>query len=40
MVERIREGNERQRIPLKNRLDSRLQKLTQAVLLMEVSRSH
>lgn len=37
MVERIREGNERQRIPLKNRLGSSHPKLTQAVLLMEAN---
>ncbi|MGI0859619.1 transcriptional regulator ArgR [Pseudomonas aeruginosa] len=37
VVERIREGNERQRIPLKNRLGSSHPKLTQAVLLMEAN---
>ncbi len=37
VVERIREGSERQRIPLKNRLGSSHPKLTQAVLLMEAN---
>ncbi|AYN95179.1 MULTISPECIES: GlxA family transcriptional regulator [Pseudomonas] len=37
VVERIREGNERQRIPLKNRLGSSHPKLTQAVMLMEAN---
>lgn len=37
VVERLREGNERQRIPLQNRLGSRHPKLTQAVLLMEAN---
>lgn len=37
VVERIREGGERQRIPLQNRLGSSHPKLTQAVLLMEAN---
>ncbi len=37
VVERIREGSERQRIPLQNRLGSSHPKLTQAVLLMEAN---
>lgn len=37
VVERIREGAERQRIPLQNRLGSSHPKLTQAVLLMEAN---
>jgi len=37
IVERIREGGERQRIPLQNRLGSSHPKLTQAVLLMEAN---
>lgn len=37
VVDRIREGSERQRIPLKNRLGSNHPKLTQAVLLMEAN---
>ncbi len=35
VVERMREGNERQRIPLRNRLGATHPKLTQAVILME-----
>jgi len=35
MVERIRDGSERQRMPLRNRLGSSHPKLTQAVILME-----
>src|SRR5690554_3379569 len=35
VVERIREGNERQRVPLQNRLGASHPKLTQAVMLME-----
>lgn len=37
IVERLREGSERQRIPLKNRLGSSHPKLTQAVMLMEAN---
>ncbi|MBF8781654.1 transcriptional regulator ArgR [Pseudomonas fulva] len=37
VVERIREGGERQRIPLQNRLGSSHPKLTQAVVLMEAN---
>jgi transcriptional regulator GlxA family with amidase domain len=37
VVERIREGSERQRIPLQNRIGSSHPKLTQAVLLMEAN---
>lgn len=37
VVERIREGDERQRIPLQNRIGSSHPKLTQAVLLMEAN---
>ena len=37
VVERIREGGERQRIPLQNRIGSSHPKLTQAVLLMEAN---
>ncbi len=37
VVERIREGSERQRIPLQNRLGSSHPKLTQAVQLMEAN---
>src|SRR3546814_15951710 len=37
VVERIREGGERQRIPLQNRLGSSHPKHTQAVLLMEAN---
>lgn len=37
VVERIREGGERQRVPLQNRLGSSHPKLTQAVLLMEAN---
>ena len=37
VVERIRDGSERQRIPLQNRLGSSHPKLTQAVLLMEAN---
>jgi len=37
VVERIREGSERQRVPLQNRLGSSHPKLTQAVLLMEAN---
>ncbi|WP_188982705.1 GlxA family transcriptional regulator [Pseudomonas matsuisoli] len=37
VVERIREGSERQRIPLQNRLGSSHPKLTQAVVLMEAN---
>lgn len=37
VVERIREGGERQRIPLQNRLGSSHPRLTQAVLLMEAN---
>ena len=37
VVERIREGTERQRIPLQNRLGSSHPKLTQAVVLMEAN---
>lgn len=35
IVERIRDGSERQRVPLRNRLGSTHPKLTQAVILME-----
>ena len=35
VVERIRDGGERQRMPLRNRLGSSHPKLTQAVILME-----
>ncbi|WP_190324534.1 GlxA family transcriptional regulator [Pseudomonas profundi] len=35
VVERIRDGSERQRVPLRNRLGSTHPKLTQAVILME-----
>ncbi|MFZ2289923.1 MAG: GlxA family transcriptional regulator [Halopseudomonas yangmingensis] len=35
VAERIREGNERQRVPLRNRLGSTHPKLTEAVILME-----
>lgn len=37
VVERIREGNERQRVPLQNRLGASHPKLTQAVMLMEAN---
>lgn len=37
VVERIREGNERQRMPLRNRLGSSHPKLAQAVLIMEAN---
>ncbi len=37
VVERIREGSERQRVPLQNRIGSSHPKLTQAVLLMEAN---
>jgi transcriptional regulator GlxA family with amidase domain len=37
VVERIREGDERQRIPLQNRIGASHPKLTQAVLLMEAN---
>lgn len=37
VVERIRDGGERQRIPLRNRLGSSHPKLTQAVMLMEAN---
>lgn len=37
VVERIREGGERQRIPLQNRIGSSHPRLTQAVLLMEAN---
>lgn len=37
MVERIRDGNDHQRMPLKNRLGSSPPKLTHAVLLMEAN---
>jgi transcriptional regulator GlxA family with amidase domain len=37
VVERIREGGERQRIPLQNRIGSTHPRLTQAVLLMEAN---
>jgi transcriptional regulator GlxA family with amidase domain len=37
VLERIREGNERQRVPLRNRLGATHPKLTQAVLLMEAN---
>jgi transcriptional regulator GlxA family with amidase domain len=35
VVERLRDGSERQRVPLRNRLGSTHPKLTQAVILME-----
>jgi transcriptional regulator GlxA family with amidase domain len=37
VVERIRDGSERQRVPLQNRIGSSHPKLTQAVLLMEAN---
>lgn len=37
VLERIREGDERQRVPLRNRLGASHPKLTQAVLLMEAN---
>lgn len=37
VLERIREGGERQRVPLRNRLGATHPKLTQAVLLMEAN---
>ena len=37
VVERIREGNERQRVPLQNRIGASHPKLTQAVMLMEAN---
>lgn len=37
VLERIREGSERQRVPLRNRLGASHPKLTQAVLLMEAN---